>query len=227
MKKTILIILFLSVVIGASYYLGTRTTEMEYIEIIVDLTDSEKLQVRQEARLNWIHLDSAWALVGEFAVKDSTDKIRWVDSTHWSFKDSLVLNIKDSTNIVYIPFYEGRDTTIKFDETVEDTRVQLSLAVKPRFFPTFERFVTDVQMKSLTLTKPKEVESWWKHRWTIGIGYGIGFYKRTTTTRTIFINDDNDRMILYNGDYEPPIITTETQWRFDHGGQIGIYYRLF
>jgi len=222
MKKIIIAIIIFTVVTGAAYFVGRSSVKEVKPEIIeIDLTDSQILQVQQEARLNWIPLDSAMTWIEGL---EAVDGINWHDSTRWSFKDSTILNIKDSINIIYIPFYEARDTIVQFDEIVEQTRVELSLAVKPRFFPTIERFVTDVQMRKLVLTRPIEVESWWKHRWTIYIGYGIMYYKSTITTRTntIFVGDD------YNGFNNNIFMTnTETEWRFDHGIQLGIGFRIY
>jgi len=230
-KRNILIILLLLASLGAAYFVGRGSVKEVKPEVItIDLTDSEKKQIEQEARLNWMPLDSAWSLISGFAERDSTDKIRWNDSTDWSFKDSTVLRVRDSTVIVYIPFYEGKDTIVKFDETVEDIRVELSLVVKPRFFPAIRsygnayignRFVTDVQMRELILTKPVEEDSFWKHRLVLTLGYGIGYYKSTTQTNNTFIYDDDDY------DDRELTSTTHSTWQFNHGFQLTLGIRLW
>ena len=172
MKKVILIIILMTVITGAAYYMGSQVNkEIEYIETVIDLTNSEKKQIEQDARLNWIPLDSAWNLAEILT--------RWevVDSTHWNFRDSTRWNIKDSTAITYIPYFEAKDTIVTFDETdsLQRIRVQLSLAIKPRFFPLYNKFLTETQLRELIITQPERVDSWWKHRWVLYAGYGIGY----------------------------------------------------
>jgi len=168
-KKIIIIAFVLAVVGGGAYYAGIQSTKIQYVTTTVNLTETERLEVMQEARLNWIPLSEAWDL----AEINSIDKINWTDSTRWSFKDSI--EVRDSINVVYIPFYEAKDTVVSFDETVDDIRVELSLLVKPRFFPTFNRFITDVQMRHLNVTAPESAESFWLHRWVIYAGWGLTY----------------------------------------------------
>lgn len=198
MKKVILIIILMTVITGAAYYMGSQVNkEIEYIETIIDLTNSEKKQIEQDARLNWIPLDSAWNLAETFT--------RWevVDSTHWNFKDSIRWNIKDSTAITYIPYFEAEDTIVTFDETdsLQRIRVQLSLAIKPRFFPLYNKFLTETQLRELIITQPERVDSWWKHRWVVYAGYGFSYAQRT-----------------YNGG---------NSWCWSNGFQLGIGIRLY
>jgi len=206
MKKTFLIILAL-ISLGAAFYMGTQTyTEVKLVETIINLTESEKKQVEQEARLHWIPLDSAWALakiLTRWEVKDSID---------WTFKDSLV--VRDSVAITYIPYFEAEDTIITFDETdsLKQIRVQLSLAVKPRYFPTYRKFLTDVQMLKLSITQPEQVDSWWKHRWVVYFGYGIG-YSFQAGQRDQYTNG----YTTYSHDHEG--------WY--HGFQFGIGFRVY
>ena len=160
--------------LGLAYYTGVQVNkDIEPIVTIIDLTASERKQIAQEARLNWIPLDSAWTLAESFE--------HWniIDSTHWLFKDSTVFNIIDSVAITYIPVFVGDDTTVTFDETVDEVRVQLSLAIKPRFFPLFNKFLTETQLQELILTQPAKIDSWWKHRWVLYAGYGISYAQKT------------------------------------------------
>lgn len=208
MKKTILIIILMTVLLGAAFYMGTRTyKEVEYIETVIDLTDSEKKQIEQEARLHWIPLDSAWSLAETLT--------RWEvkDSTRWSFKDSL--RIKDSTAITYVPFFEAEDSIVTFDETdsLKQIRVQLSLAIKPRYFPTYRKFLTEVQLRKLTITQPEQVDSWWKHRWVVYAGYGIG-YSFQAGQRTYY-NEYGQQTASHNHE----------GWY--HGFQLGVGVRLY
>ncbi len=203
MKKVILIIIFMTVLVGASYYMGSQVNkEIEYIETIIDLTDSEKKQIEQDATLNWMPLDSAWALV-DWALAEGA--IRWEvkDSTHWSFKDSTRWNVKDSIPIYYVPVYVAEDTIVTFDETdsLQRIRVQLSLAIKPRFFPTYNKFLTETQLRELTITQPERVESWWAHRWVVYAGYGFSYSQRT--------------------------YADQNSWCWSNGFQLGIGVRLY
>jgi len=225
-KRNVLILILLLTTIGAAYFIGRNSVkELEPEVIEIDLTESEILQVQQEATLNMITLDSAMTWLEGL---ETVDRINWVNKTKWNFKDSTVevINIRDSINVVYIPFYEARDTIVHFDEIVEETRVELSLAVKPRFFPTIERFVTDVQMRRLVLTRPIEVESFWKHRISLVLGYGIGYYQQTETTHTntIFIDDDD-----YNGfnNINQSVTTTMTKRVLNHGLQLTLGIRIW
>ena len=175
MKKIILAIILMTVLVGAAFYVGTQFyKEIEYKTTTINLTDSEKKQVTQDARLDWMPLDSAYALV-DWALAQGETRINWIDSIDWNFKDST--RIKDSTAITYVPYFEAEDTIVTFDETdsLQQIRVQLSLAIKPRFFPTFNKFLTETQLRELTLTQPEQVDSWWKHRWVVYVGYGIGY----------------------------------------------------
>ena len=218
MKKIILIIIFMTVLVGGAYYVGTQTNkETEYIETVIDLTDSEILQVEQDARLNWMPLDSAYALV-DWALQQGGG-VKWEikDSTHWIFKDSInyLWNIKDSTAITYLPYYEAEDTIVNFDEmdSLKQIRVQLSLAIKPRFFPMYNKFLTDTQLRELTITQPERVDSWWKHRWVIYAGYGIGYSYQAGQ------HEHYD-----NGNYRTSSHTHEGWY---HGFQAGIGFRLY
>ena len=177
-KKILGAVFVLALFGGACYYMGARSTEIEYITTVIDLTETDTLNIMQEARLNWIPLSEAWDL----AEINSIDKINWTDSTRWSFKDSI--EIRDSINVVYIPFYEAKDTVVGFDETVDDIRVELSLLVKPRFFPFKSRFITDIQLRHIELTQPVQADSWWKHRWVIYAGFGL-----TYSTNNLNISD--------------------------------------
>jgi len=173
MKKIIFLVLIFGGALFA-YYMGTRVNaNIEPIVTVIDLTASEKKQIAQKAVLGYITLDSAWTLAESFQYWNITD------STNWTFLDSTRWNIKDSTVITYIPFYEAEDTIVTFDETVDDIRVQLSLAIKPRFFPTYNKFLTETQLQELTLTQPAKIESWWKHRWVLYAGYGISYAVKT------------------------------------------------
>jgi len=203
MKKIMLILILLggAVLLGGAYYLGTQTNkQIEYIETIIDLADSEKKQIEQDARLNWIPLDSAYWNLGE-------TRVHWIvkDSTHWNFQDSTrwFLNFKDTTIITYIPFYEAEDTIVTFDETdsTQQIRVQLSLAIKPRFFPLYNKFLTETQLQELVITQPERVDSWWKHRWVVYAGYGISYAQKT----------------CYG----------EQSWCWSNGFQLGIGFRLY
>ncbi len=178
MKKILLILILIGGVgaLYSAYYMGTKkNADVEPIVTVIDLTASQKKQIAQDATLGWLPEDSIWALAKTL--------IRWevVDSTHWDYKDSTRWNIKDSTAITYIPFYEAEDTIVYFDEMdiLQDIRVQLTLAIKPRFFPTYNKFLTETQLRELTVTIPEPEESWWKHRWVIYVGGGLSYSQRS------------------------------------------------
>ena len=178
----ILIIIGGVAALGFAYYAGVQVNkDIEPIVTIIDLTDSERKQITQDARLNWMPLDSAYALVDWALAQEGGIKWEIKDSTHWTFKDSInwLWNIKDSTVITYIPFYEAEDTIVNFDETVDEVRVELSLLIKPRFFPLYNRFLTETQLQELTVTQPAKIDSWWKHRWVLYAGYGISYAQKT------------------------------------------------
>lgn len=195
------------VLLGTAFYVGTQTNkEVEYVETVIDLRESERLFIAQNAILNYITLDSAWALAESF----SSDHWTYYDSTRWSFKDSI--NIKDSIVVHFIPVIEGGDTVVTFDETEEGIRVQLSLAIKPRYFPTYNKFLTETQLQELTLTQRVEEDSFWKHRWVVYLGYGIGYS---------FQAGERDH---YNNGYQTYAHDHEGWY---HGFQLGIGFRLY
>ena len=212
MKKTILIILALLGLTGAAFYMGTQTyTEVKLVETVINLTDSEKKQVTQDARLDWMPFDSAYALI-DWALAQGETRINWIDSIDWSFKDST--RIKDSTAISYVPYFEAEDSIVTFDETdsLQQIRVQLSLAIKPRFFPTFNKFLTETQLRELTITQPEQVDSWWKHRWVVYAGYGVG-YSFQAGQRDNYTNGYHTSSHNHEGWY--------------HGFQAGIGFRVY
>ncbi len=171
-----IIVVLMILIAGGAFYAGSELNkEVEYIETVIDLTASQRKQIAQEATLGWISEDSISALAETWKL--------WVitDSTHWSFKDSTLWNIKDSTVITYIPFYEAEDTIVHFDEmdSLKNIRVQLSLAIKPRFFPMYNKFLTETQLRELIVTIPEPEESWWKHRLVGYVGIGLSYSRRT------------------------------------------------
>lgn len=222
MKKIIIAIIIFTVVTGAAYFIGRESVKEVEPEIItIDLSESETLTVIQNARLNWMPIDSAWALAESFAIDSVrwTNKVKWEDKILWSIKDSV--RITDSVRVIYAPFFEGSDTVVEFDETVEEIRVQLSLAVKPSFFPLQSKFITTIQMRKLILTKPEEVESFWKHRISLVLGYGVQYGRQTTQNITTFLDDDNDHFRT------TPTVNSITEWKFNHGIQLTFGVRLW
>ena len=146
--------------------------------IEVDLTESQKQQIIQDARLGWITLDSAKALIV------SESKIKWIPTPKYydslRIKDSL--NIKDSIN--YIPVYVARDTTIHFNEVTDDYEVSLAVRLKQRFFPLQERFASDLKLMSLSVEVPQQMpvtDSFWKNRFVFYAGLGINYNDNTFT----------------------------------------------
>ena len=144
--------------------------------IEVDLTESEKQQIIQDARLGWITLDSAKALI----VTES--QVRWITN----YKDSLVirdsLNIRDS--IKYIPVYTAADTTIHFNDTTETAIVGLAINLKQRFFPLQKRFASDLKLMSLSVEVPAPqpvTDSFWKNRFVFYAGLGINYNDNVLT----------------------------------------------
>jgi len=142
--------------------------------ITINLTESEKKQIVQEALIGYITLDSAKALI------TSESKIEWI------YKDSLVikdsLDIRDS--VVYIPVYTARDTTVEFSDTSEVAVVNLAIRLKQRFFPLQERFASELQLMNLRVELPetKETGGWFdnffEHRFIIYIGGGLNYYDK-------------------------------------------------
>lgn len=179
MKKTILILILVLTLCGAAFYVGTQVNErVEYKETIINLRDSEKKQVEQDARLGYITQDSAltlgWNLVDwTLSHQDSTELVK----IKWDVRDSVDIRVRDSVVVNYVPFFEAEDTIVTFDEldSLQHIRVQLSLAIKPKYFPTYRKFLTQVQMQELKLTQPEQVESWWAHRWVVYLGAGVTY----------------------------------------------------
>jgi hypothetical protein len=143
--------------------------------VTIKLTESETQQVIQRARLGYITLDSAKALI------ISESKIKWIprDSIVYDYRDSIITHIRDS--IIYVPFYAADDTIINFYDTTEIATVSLSMKLKQRFFPLQERFASGLTLMSLTVTIPeaKESSSWFgdffKNRFIIYMGVGVNY----------------------------------------------------
>ena len=144
--------------------------------IEIYLTGSEKQQIIQDARLGWITLDSAKALI------ISESKIEWIprDSIVFDYRDSIIYDIRDS--IVYIPVYVARDTIINFYDTSKTAIVSLAIRLKQRFFPLQERFASDLKLMSLTVELPEQkvvtggwFSNFFEHRFIIYGGVGINY----------------------------------------------------
>ena len=145
--------------------------------IEVDLTESQRQQIVQKARLGYITLDSAKTLIV------SESRINWIPVP--VLYDSLV--IRDSLNIidsvVYIPVYTARDTVIEFRDTSETAIVSLAIMMKQRFFPLQERFASELRLMSLTIEVPEEPEiisggwfdNFFEHRFIIYGGVGVNY----------------------------------------------------
>jgi len=171
---TYAIVIVLSFGVGFGICWLVKNCAKDIIEI--DLTESQKQQIVQDARLGRITLDSAKALIV------SESKIKWITD----YKDSLVikdsLNIRDS--IIYIPVYTARDTTIEFNDTSEVAIVSLAIKLKQRFFPLQERFASELKLMSLTVEIPeaKEPGGWFsnffEHRFIIYVGGGLNYYDK-------------------------------------------------
>lgn len=143
----------------------------------IDLTESQRQQIIQDARIGWITLDSAKAMI------NMKSRIRWIIN----YRDSVVIrdsiNIKDS--VVFIPVYEANDTTIYFNRTTPKAKVSLAMKLKQRFFPLQEKFASDLQLMSLTIDMPEpeiKTGNWFtnffEHRFIIYIGGGLNYFNR-------------------------------------------------
>ena len=171
------------IVFGAIMFLVGRFTTPASETVTINLTESEKQQIVQDARIDWITLDSAKALIV------SESKIEWIPKIKWIPKDSLVL--RDSLNIIdsvgYIPVYTANDTTIEFNDTTEVAIVSLAIMLRQRFFPLQERFASELKLMSLKVELPKQKESsgwfgnFFEHRFIIyggvGVNYGNGKFE--------------------------------------------------
>ncbi len=167
------------IVFGAIMFLIGRFTTPASETVTINLTESEKQQIVQDAHLGMITLDSAKSLI----VNES--KIGWI----LNIKDSV--EIRDSLNIInsvrYIPVYTARDTTIEFNDTTEVAVVSLAIMLRQRFFPLQERFASELQLMSLTVKLPEVKESggwfgnFFEHRFIIyggvGVNYGNGKFE--------------------------------------------------
>ena len=167
------------IVFGAIMFLVGRFTSPASETITINLAESEKQQIIQDAQLRMITLDSAKALI------TSESKIDWI----LNIKDSIILrdslNIRDSVR--YIPVYTARDTTIEFNDTSEVATVSLTIMLRQRFFPLQERFASELKLMSLTVELPKQKESggwfgnFFEHRFIIyggvGVNYGNGKFE--------------------------------------------------
>ncbi len=155
-------------IVGAALFFVGRFTTPAPETVTINLKESEKQQIVQDARLGWITLDSAKALV------ISESKIKWIPTP--KYYDSL--RVKDSLNIidsvVYIPVYTAADTTIQFDDTTETATVSLAIRLKQRFFPLQERFASELKLMSLTVKVP-EVKKRESGKYMIGLGMGARF----------------------------------------------------
>jgi len=136
----------------------------------INLTETQKQQIVQEARLGYISLDSAKSMI--------KSEIKWIPKIKWKFKDSLIvrdsLNVIDS--IVYIPVYEAKDTVIQFDEITDKAEVSLAIKLKQRFYPMQEKFASDVNLLNLKVNLPKPKQgSFWEHRFILYAGLGLNY----------------------------------------------------
>lgn len=90
--KKILIILLFILLYTSAYLLGREFNPVEKeVEKIVDLTELQKIKIIEDARKDWIPLDSAWTLAKVFSH----------DSTIYIYKDSTIYTYKDSTIYTY------------------------------------------------------------------------------------------------------------------------------
>ena len=166
-----------ALLLGVGIIIGKFVWTDQTETITVDLTESEKHQIIQDARLGWITLDSANALI----ITES--KIKWITNYRDSliFKDSL--NIRDS--VIYIPVYVARDTIINFYDTSKTAIVSLAIRLKQRFFPLQERFASDLKLMSLTVELPEQkvvtggwFSNFFEHRFIIYIGGGLNYFDK-------------------------------------------------
>lgn len=153
-----------------AYFLGWATKPAPEITTI-DLTATQKQQIVQNARIGYITLDSAKAMI------KSESRIKWITETRLTTRDSLV--IRDSVNIIdsviYIPVYEAPDTLIAFNEITDKAEISLTLKLKQRFFPLQERFASELQLMSLNVDIPKPEPSFWTNRVIVYAGLGVNY----------------------------------------------------
>ena len=134
----------------------------------IDLTEQQRQQVIQDARLGWITLDSAKAMI------ETQSKIHWVTR----YKDSLI--VKDSINIrdsvIYIPVYIARDTSVNFYYDTLGSIIDFDIGLRQRFYPLQEKFASDLWMKRFNLSVPEPEtcsDGVFKNRFIVYIGYGV------------------------------------------------------
>lgn len=154
-----------AVVVGATmFFVGRCSKECPEPEVI-DLTPQQRLQIIQEARLGYIPLDSAMAMI------ESESKIKWIPKDSIVIKDSL--NIIDS--IVYIPVYEAPDTFITlYDKDTLNAHLLVEAGLKQRFLPTQQRFASSLWLSRLNISLPPEKEPEKAFYESVTIGLGIG-----------------------------------------------------
>ena len=174
---TYAIVIVLSFGVGFGICWFVKNCAKEIIEI--DLTESQKHQIIQDAQLGMITLDSAKSLIV------SESKIRWIPIPRDSvvLRDSVVY--RDSVKL--IPVYTAKDTVIEFNDTSEVAIVSLAIMLKQRFFPLQERFASEIKLMKLKVELPKEPEisgwfsNFFEHRFIIyggvGINYGNGKFE--------------------------------------------------
>ena len=163
----IAIVLSFGVGFGTSWLVKDCAKEI----IEVTLTESQKQQIIQDARLGWITLDSAKTLV----VDES--KIKWIPTPDYydSLRITDSLNIIDS--VVYIAVYESGDTNIVlFNGDTSNIHIELEIGLNQRFFPAQERFGSSLWLNRLNVSLLREVPVERTYGpYMIGIGLGARF----------------------------------------------------
>jgi len=151
------------------YFVYQFTHDPEVIEKKVSLTNFEKQQLIQHARLGWISKDSLNLLLKNIAGVPAK-KINWIDSIKWNYKDSTITHLKDSTVKIQYPVYEADSSfEILKEDSIQNVSVNVKASLKQRFLPLQEAFASEFNIDSLIIKWHEKKYSFWKH-----IKYGPG-----------------------------------------------------
>lgn len=173
MSKNILMTLGLISIFVGSWFLSHAYYGRNTIIKTVNLTDSEKLTIVQEARLNWIPADSANKLLTAVISKKKKADIRWIDSLRIAFRDST--RVKDTTiyNYVSVPVYEADSTFVLIVKDSIGNKATISQTLNNRFFPLQEVFLPSIKINSVQFNLFEPAPPKWYQRFELVLGLGV------------------------------------------------------
>ena len=153
----------IAIVVSLGVGFGTAWLVKSCHKTIIEVVGVDSLRITQQARIGYITLDSAKALIV------SESKIKWILRDSVIIRDSL--SITDS--IVYIPIYEANDSIITL---LDSLGYIVKVGLKQRFLPIQERFASDVWLSQLEVPSLEEspAERIYE-RIRVGLGVGTRF----------------------------------------------------